>query len=419
MTRIRSTFAVVATCLLMLVPSWVDTSTQAQGIDVLVGVTQLIVRIVPAVTTIGIVNTAAGTTTAATSIGQVGAYLVNLAPGADVGVTSALILALPGVAGVAPNTRVKAPGVDQSRIYAWRIYAWSNQSPVPVASQYALPRVSLPQALQVSTGRGVTIAVLDTGVQLDPTAHVGLASVLVPGHDFVDGDSIPAETRNGIDDDGNGLIDEGIGHGTHVAGIVHQAAPQAWIMPVRVLDDDGGGTMWNVAEGMFWAAQHGAKIINMSLGTHGSAKVLRDAVETVTAQGVLVVAAAGNDGADRPNFPAAAPLALAVGSVGAGDIVSKFSNYGRWIDVVAPGEDIHSTYAFPSDSYAMNSGTSMATPWVAGEAALLLARNPSLSPAGITTAIKAGAQSIDVQNPSLVGSLGAGRVDFAASLRLG
>ena len=190
-------------------------------------------------------------------------------------------------------------------------------------------------------------------------------------------------------------------------------------MPVRVLDDDGGGTMWNVAEGMFWAAQHGAKIINMSLGTHGSAKVLRDAVETVTAQGVLVVAAAGNDGADRPNFPAAAPLALAVGSVGPGDIVSTFSNYGRWIDVVAPGEDIHSTYAFPSDSYAMNSGTSMATPWVAGEAALLLARNPSLSPAGITTAIKAGAQSIDVQNPSLVGSLGAGRVDFAASLRLG
>jgi subtilisin family serine protease len=117
-------------------------------------------------------------------------------------------------------------------------------------------------------------------------------------------------------------------------------------------------------------------------------------------------------------YPAAAPQALAVGSVGAGDVVSSFSNVGRWIDVMAPGEDIHSTYAFPSDSYAANSGTSMATPWVAGEAALLLARSPSLTPAGIASAIKAGAHSIDSTNPTLVGVVGAGRIDIAASLRL-
>jgi subtilisin family serine protease len=167
---------------------------------------------------------------------------------------------------------------------------------------------------------------------------------------------------------------------------------------------------------MYWAADHGAKIVNMSLGTHGSARPLRDAVEALAVRGVLVVAAAGNDGKDRPMFPAAAPDAVAVGSVGTGDIVSAFSNFGKWVDVVAPGENIHSAYAFPADSFAMNSGTSMATPWVAGEAALLLAYRPNLSTAQLTGAIKAGAASIDTLNPLLVGRLGAGRIDIAASL---
>lgn len=418
MTRKRSAFAFLSACLLTVIPVGAIVHTQAKGVDVPVAVTQLIVRIDPAVTTIAAVNTAAGTSTAATSIGQIGSYLVDLAPGADLGVTITEIAALPGVGGVTPNTLMSPPEVDQNRIYAWRIYAWTDQSPVPSASQYASTLVNLAQAAQLSNGSGVVVAVLDTGVQLDPAPHIGLAPVLVQGKDFVDGDLNPAETRNGIDDDGDGLIDEGIGHGTHVAGIVHQVAPQARIMPVRVLDDDGSGTMWNVTEGMYWAALHGAKVINMSLGTHGSAKPLRDAVVTVTAQGVLVVAAAGNDGADRAMYPAAAPQALAVGSVGSGDIVSTFSNFGRWVDVVAPGEVIHSTYAFPADSYASNSGTSMATPWVAGEAALLLSRNPLLSPAGISSAIELGARSIDALNPTRVGTVGYGRIDIAASLRL-
>jgi subtilisin family serine protease len=189
-------------------------------------------------------------------------------------------------------------------------------------------------------------------------------------------------------------------------------------MPVRILDDDGTGTMWNAAEGMFWATQHGARVINMSLGTHGSATLLREAVTEVTVEGVLVVAAAGNDGKDRKMFPAAAPEAIAVGSVGRGDIVSPFTNFGSWIDVVAPGEAIHSTYAFPSNSYAINSGTSMASPWVAGEAALVLARAPSSSPADVTAAITSGADSADVANPTYVGKIGAGRIDLVASLHL-
>ncbi len=386
--------------------------------DDLIGATQLIVRLDPAAVTIESVDAAVGTTTAAASSGIAGSYLLDIPAGADPIAIGDQIDALPGVTSVVANRTMSPPEVDLARIYAWRIYAWTAGEPVPGAAQYAAAAVNLSAAQQLSTGSGVTVAVLDTGVQLDPQPHSLLNASLVPGIDLVDGDSHPAETRNGLDDDGDGLVDEGIGHGTHVAGIVHQVAPSAKIMPVRILDDDGSGTTWNAAEGMFWAAQHGAKVINMSLGTHGSPGVLLDAVQAVTAAGVLVVAAAGNDGKDRTMYPAAAPGAIAVGSVGAGDVVSTFSNFGLWVDVVAPGENIHSSYAFPAGSYASNSGTSMATPWVAGEAALLLARNPNLSPAATSAAISRGARSIDAGNPSVAGLVGAGRIDLLASLRL-
>lgn len=330
----------------------------------------------------------------------------------EVALTS--VMAQPGVDFATPNTTLTPPEVDQSRIYAWRIYAWAVGAAEPTESQYAAAATDLAAAHTLSVGADVTVAVLDTGVQY---AHPALAGALLPGWDFVDNDPDASETLNGLDDDGDGLIDEGAGHGTHVAGIVHRVAPAAAILPVRVLDDDGSGTMWNVTEGMYWAAQHGARIVNLSLGTHGSAKPLRVAVEELAAENVLVVAAAGNDGRDRTMFPAAAPEAIAVGSVGAGDVVSTFSNFGNWIDVMAPGENIHSTYAFPADSYAMNSGTSMATPWVAGEAALIASYRPGSTVTSITDAIKAGAANLDTLNPLFAGKLGAGRVDLWASLR--
>jgi subtilisin family serine protease len=416
MSRRRLSLSLVTAMLAVTISSYPSTHAADANGDDFVGATQLIVRLDPATVTIDDVNAFAGSTTAATSSGIAGSYLVNLPVGADPAATAARIDTIVGVDWVAPNTTITPPEVDLARIYAWRIYAWTEGTPVPGAGQYAAPAVNLAAAQQLSTGSGVTVAVLDTGVQLDPGPHPLLGSSLVPGIDLVDGDVLPAETRNGIDDDGDGLIDEGIGHGTHVAGIVHQVAPGAKIMPVRILDDDGSGTTWNAAEGMFWAAQHGAKVINMSLGTHGSPGVLRDAVQAVSAAGVLVVAAAGNDGKDRTMYPAAAPEAIAVGSVGAGDVVSTFSNFGRWVDVVAPGENIHSSYAFPAGSYASNSGTSMATPWVAGEAAMLLSHNPGLSPAAASAAISGGAHSVDAANPSKIGLVGAGRIDLLASL---
>jgi thermitase len=412
MTFRRSIAATLAVVIAATVQTMATVPTQAKGVDVVVA-RQLIVRIDPALTTIAAIDAAAGTTTASLSASGNAIYLVNVAPGADPATTMATILGLPGVVDVSPNITLTPPEVDQSRIYAWRIYAWQVGTAQPTESQYAAPAVDLAPAQQISQGAGIVVAVIDTGLQLTHPAFTGR---IVAGTDFIDGDNVPAETQNGVDDDGDGLIDEGAGHGTHVAGIIHQVAPGAAIMPIRALDDDGTGTMWNVTEAMYWAAAHGARVVNLSLGTHGSAKPLRDAVTALAAKNVLVVAAAGNDGLDRTMFPAAAPEAIAVGSVGSGDKVSTFSNFGSWIDVMAPGENIHSTFAFPAGSYAMNSGTSMATPWVTGEVALIASYRPGITNARVTTAIKAGAANLDRLNPSFVGMTGAGRIDIVASL---
>jgi len=376
-------------------------------------VTEVIVTIDPALTTLDDVNRAFGTTLVAASSGLPDTYLVAIPAGADAEALADAMHASPGVLEASANTTVNPPEVDQDRVYAWRVYAWAEGTPVPTVSAYALEVIGLPAAHRLSTGSGVVVAVLDTGVQLD---HPALAGALAPGRDVVDGDDVAAETANGRDDDGDGTVDEGVGHGTHVAGIVHQVAPEARIMPVRVLDDDGSGSLWAVAEGMLWAASHGAQVINASFGTHGSASLLKDVVARVTADGVLVVGAAGNDGKDRKMYPGAADGALAVAAVGPGDVASDFTNRGRWVDVVAPGETIHSAFAVPAGSWAANSGTSMAAPFVTGEAALVLSRRPAASPAEVSRVIRATATPVDRLNPKLAGELGSGRIDAAAAV---
>ncbi len=376
-------------------------------------VTEIIVTIDPAATTLAAVNRSFGTTLVAPSSGLADTYLLAVPAGADAEALADAVAAAPGVIDADANGHLTPPEVDQDRVYAWRVYAWSEGTPVPIVSAYALDAIGLPAAHRLSTGDGVVVAVLDTGVQLD---HPALSSWLVPGRDVVQGDGLPADTSNGLDDDGDGTIDEGAGHGTHVAGIVHQVAPGARIMPVRVLDDEGSGSLWQAAEGILWAASHGAQVINTSFGTHGSAGVLKDAVAQVTAGGVLVVGAAGNDGKDRTMYPAAADGALAVASVGPGDVASTFTNRGRWIDVSAPGETIHSAFAFPAGSWAANSGTSMATPFVTGEAALVLARRPAATPAEVTRVITSTAVPVDAANPRLRGELGSGRINAAAAV---
>ncbi|MDQ3627535.1 MAG: S8 family serine peptidase [Actinomycetota bacterium] len=292
-------------------------------------------------------------------------------------------------------------------------YRWDNGSPVVVGSdpaawrsQQALSTIRGAEAHQTTRGEGTVVAVLDTGVHL---GHPGLSDrFTTDGYDFVDDDFVPEETRNGVDDDADGRIDEGWGHGTHVAGVVSAVAPDARIMPLRVLDDEGLGFVWTTAEAIRWASARGADVINLSLGTAADSALLEDAVEDAEEDGAVVVAAAGNENRSQPQWPAADDDAVGVGSVSPADVRSPFSNHGSWVDVAAPGQDIVST--FPAQVYARWDGTSMATPFVSGQAALLRARRPAVEVEQLIRRIRRTAVPVGA-------GLGGGRIDLAASLR--
>ncbi|MBM7702898.1 S8 family peptidase [Metabacillus iocasae] len=228
--------------------------------------------------------------------------------------------------------------------------------------QYGLQRIQAAEAWDVSKSRSsVKIAIIDSGVQLN---HPDLSAKMIKGYDFVENDSTPNDQN---------------GHGTHVAGIAAGAtnnrvgmagvAPLASILPVRVLGSDGNGTLSAVAEGIIYAANQGAKVINLSLGSTQGSTTLQNAVNYAWSKGAVLIGAAGNSGVNVPNYPAYYANVIAVASTDTNDRRSTFSNFGTWVDVAAPGTDILSTYL--SSSYGYLSGTSMAAPHVAGIAALL------------------------------------------------
>jgi thermitase len=263
----------------------------------------------------------------------------------------------------------------------------------------------------LSTGSGMVVAVLDTGAQLD---HPALASQLVAGYDFVDDDTVPADEGNGLDDDDDELVDETVGHGTHVAGIVLLVAPESRIMPLRVLNSDGVGSVFQAAEAIIYATDQGAQVLNLSLGTGLQSQVLQEAVDYARAAGVMIVAAAGNLNSTEPQYPAADEGVIAVAALDEQQLKTSFSNYGSWVDLATPGESIYS--ALPTDGYGWWSGTSMATPFVSGQIALLCSLAPWLTPAQIEGQLLTKALNLDDLNPDYAGQLGAGEPDVAASL---
>ena len=305
-----------------------------------------------------------------------------------------------------PNLLGEAPEAS-----GYEIGAWAGYDPAPGMDQYANEHLDLPLARELSTGSGMVVAVLDTGVQLD---HPALAPHLVAGYDFVDNDTMPADEGNGLDDDGDELVDETVGHGTHVAGIVLLVAPESQIMPLRVLNSDGVGSVFDVAEAMIYATDQGAQVINMSLGTSLQSGVLQEAADYARSAGVMIVAAAGNLNSTEPQYPAADEGVIAVAAVDEQRLKTSFSNYGSWVDLSAPGESIYST--FPADGYGWWSGTSMATPFVSGQIALLRSLAPWLTLAEMEGQMMDKVQNLDELNPDYAGQLGAGEPDVAASL---
>ncbi|MCU7713088.1 S8 family peptidase [Priestia megaterium] len=231
--------------------------------------------------------------------------------------------------------------------------------------QYGPQKVQAPSAWDVTkSNSSIRIAIVDTGVQLN---HPDLTSKLLPGYNFVDGNTNPS--------DGNG-------HGTHVAGIAAAAtnnvsgiagmAPLASILPLRALDNTGNGTLTNIANAIIYAADQSVQVINLSLGGSQGSLTLENAINYAWDKGSVILAAAGNEGTNTLTYPAYYENVIAVASTDSNDQKSSFSNYGTWVEVAAPGSNILSTYI--GSSYAYLSGTSMACPHVAGLAALLAAQ---------------------------------------------
>jgi serine protease len=293
----------------------------------------------------------------------------------------------------------RLPGVEYAETNgSVHAYDVTVNDPYLDSSSWPLANPLFPAAWSLTTGSPNTVvAVIDTGVQPN---HPDLGT-LVPGFDFVNNDSDPG------DDQGHGTAVAGIiaGQGNNGLGI----AGTCWgcrIMPVKVLGSGGLGTDSAVAAGIVWAADHGAGVLNLSLGGPGSSQTMADAVVYAQNRGVVVVAAAGNDGQWQvPSYPAAYPGVISVGAVDEFDYYYPFSNWGSWVMVDAPGctntthlsdivrpDSLYYNLGDPYDSYydtpSEFCGTSAAAPFVAGLAGLARSYNPSASAFSVTNAIE-------------------------------
>lgn len=255
------------------------------------------------------------------------------------------------------------------------------------------------------------IAVIDTGI--DPGHPVFEGRLAGPGHDFLLDQPGAWEQADGIDDDGDGYIDEGYGHGTHIAGIVALVDPGALILPYRVLDSEGNGNAFHVAQAIERATAEGANCINLSLGLAAKSRAVRDAIKAANRQGVLVVTSAGNTGDSEMDELARLRLVVAVASVDGDSVLADFSTFGKRVEIVAPGVDIYSAY--PGNTFAWWSGTSMSAAIFSGACARIAAFGDELALEAAADAIFDSAADVDGINPDYAGQLGHGliQVDLA------
>jgi thermitase len=329
-------------------------------------------------------------------IGSTGAHLIKVPAGKE----SQLIESLsrnPAVEYAEPDQLVTAAVDEPDPDYFPRQYALHNEGQSFTSTKNALTvaagkpdaDVDAVEAWDVTTGDGIKVAVLDTGVATD---NEDIAANVVLHANF-------STAATGEDN---------YGHGTHVAGIiaatrdtegVSGVCPDCSILDGKVLNDDGSGSTSAIANGINWAVENDAKVINMSLGQRVSSRALEAAVNNAWNKGVVIVAAAGNAGTQAPIYPGAYPNVIAVAATDNNDAKASFSTYGKWVDVAAPGVNIYST--FPKHPFALGtqngremgydiiSGTSMASPVVAGVAALVWS-----TPAGTAnTAVRAKVES--------------------------
>jgi subtilisin family serine protease len=312
-----------------------------------------------------------------------------------------------------------------------------------VASNYvrqpatSITRLTDAQTGTSLTGTGITVAIIDTGVDL---SHPALSPVLVPGYNFISNTASPSELADLPPDmaaaltqsttsilDGQNLVQlnsftvailsqsttsildgppTAFGHGTMTAGLVHLIAPDAKIMPLKAFAADGSSDLFNILRAIYYAADHGAYVISMSFEISQSSASLQTAIQYALSKNVVLVAASGNDGQQILVYPAAYNSVIGVGSTNNADAKSSFTNFGtNAVFVAAPGEGVVTTY--PGGNYAAGWGTSFSTPLIAGEAALVLEARPNYKPGDVANAISRAAS---------VPQMGHGRADLCLAL---
>jgi subtilisin family serine protease len=329
--------------------------------------------------------------------------------------------------------------------------AWSAYLNQPAVSD-----VHLNTARSMATGKG-TVAILDTGIDF---THPAFGGSVIWGWDFVNnlpgGYATPFDlpfrsnlnqssasildqntspiladdstlvvnqsTTPILDDDASLVLGQSttpildglsgakpssrFGHGTMVAGVVHLFAPTAHLLPVKVFDANGGSSLSLIIQGIYYAVDQGAKVINMSFSLTQGSTELQTAINYATAHNAVVVAASGNEGANVIVYPAGYTGVEGVGSTDNQDVRSVFSNYGQVVDIAAPGEGVITPY--PLNNWAAGWGTSFSAPMVAGTAALLFQLNPQLNQ-GVAVQALSHAAPIGQQ-------LGVGRLDVYQAL---
>ncbi|MCA0983386.1 S8 family peptidase [Halobacillus yeomjeoni] len=281
-----------------------------------------------------------------------------------------IVVKVPGQVTEAIDTFEKNPAVDYAEANSMFYVNYTPNDPFYESEQYAPQKVEADLAWDVTqSDPSVQVAVIDTGVDYN---HPDLAGKVIKGYDFAANDNDPMDEHD---------------HGTHVSGIaaaqtnngegIAGLAPEASILAVRVLDASGSGSLDDVAQGIRYAADQGAEVINLSLGGLIGSQTLKDAVNYAWNKGSVVVAAAGNESSAKPSYPAYYSNSLAVAATDQNDTIAYFSNYGTWVDIAAPGVSIYSTVL--GGGYENMSGTSMAAPVVAGVAGLLASQGRSAS----------------------------------------
>ncbi len=343
------------------------------------------------------------------------------------------------------------PGVE----YAEPVYRRTLQyipNDAYLAQQWYLAQTRSYQAWDlIRADSSVVIAIVDTGI--DPT-HPDLRDAIWtnPGETGLDARGRDRRT-NGIDDDGNGLVDDWWGydfggydgytpdnnptprywHGTHVAGIAAATGDNqsgiagiafgAKLMSIKISNDESreDPLLTGGANGILYASRMGARIINCSWGGPGFSQSEQELIYTVTAMGSLVVAAAGNNGNSLSSYPASYEEVLSVASVAGNDQRSFFSNFNMNIGIAAPGEGMFSTVptSFVPSGYRLSDGTSMAAPVVSGAAALVLSKYPGLNSEELAAVLRANADNIDAQNPAFRSLLGSGRINIERAVTVG